>query len=202
VQSTKVCHRHGPEEGSDSTEKIHPERILMKSTRYLLSALLVGGAVTLVPQGEVQAQVAIGFHGTATEIRARTTWGLGGRLAYLFRDQPGLSLALEGVGEYLWPSCDVSDCNAMLFQANLLGRRRVASYAETYGGVGFAYQDFKVDSGTNTFDGDDWGVTLILGTQGGAPGGTRPFLELRYSFMADVSNQWGASLGVRFPLGR
>jgi len=188
--------------GPDFAETIRPERILMKPTRYLLSALLLGGTLSLVPQAELLAQVSVGVHGTATEIRGRTTWGLGGRLAYVFRDQPGLSLALEGVGEYLWPSCDVSDCNAMLFQANLLGRRRVASYAETYGGVGFAYQDFKVDDGTYTYEGDDWGITLILGTQGGAPGGTRPFLELRYSFMNDVSNQWGASLGVRFPLGR
>lgn len=174
----------------------------MKLKVGLLTVLLLAGTASLALPTPTNAQVSIGAHGTATEIRSRTAAGVGGRVAVLMRQSPDLTLALEGVAEYLWPSCDVADCGAVAFHANLLARRRVASYAEAYGGVGFLYQDFTVDAEGAKYKGDDFGMTLLVGTQAGSPGGIRPFLEVTFSIMNDVANQFGASLGLRIPVVR
>lgn len=122
-------------------------------------------------------------------------------MAVILRQTPGLTLALEGVGEYLWPSCDVVDCAAVLFQANLLGRRRVASYAEGYAGIGFAYEKYTLQDSVNKIKGDAVGFTILAGTQSGQPGEIRPFLEVRASFMDELDNHLGVALGFRMPVG-
>jgi hypothetical protein len=173
----------------------------MKRMKRSLAALSLGAALSLVPIAQVQGQVILGVHGTISEIRQRTAAGLGARAGVVLRNQRDFVLVLEGVGEYLWPSCDIADCGATQFQGNLIGRMRLPSFGEAYGGMGLAYQKFTVDDGEQTYKGDDWGLNLLVGSQAGSPGGTRPFIEVRYSFMRDVSNQFGLSLGVRLPVG-
>jgi len=173
----------------------------MKRMKRSLAALSLGAALSLVPIAQVQGQVILGVHGTISEIRQRTAAGLGARAGVVLRNQRDFVLVLEGVGEYLWPSCDIADCGATHFQGNFIGRIRLASFGEAYGGMGLAYQKFTVDDGEQTYKGDDWGLNLLVGSQAGSPGGTRPFIEVRYSFMRDVSNQFGLSLGVRLPVG-
>ena len=167
--------------------------------RLLFPALLLGG-MFLLPQSGARAQISLGAHASVSEI-SRTAFGIGGRAAVVVHRTPGLTLALEGVGEYLWPSCDVVDCAAVLLQANLLGRRRVASYAEAYAGIGFLYEKYTIEDSVNQVKGDDIGLTILAGTQSGQPGGVRPFLEVRASFMNDLDNQFGAALGLRVPVG-
>jgi hypothetical protein len=173
----------------------------MKRMKRSLAALFLGAALSLVPIAQAQGQVILGVHGTISEIRQRTAAGLGARAGVVLRNQRDFVLVLEGVGEYLWPSCDIADCGATHFQGNFIGRMRLPSFGEAYGGMGLAYQKFTVDDGEQTYKGDDWGLNLLVGSQAGSPGGTRPFIEVRYSFMRDVSNQFGLSLGVRLPVG-
>lgn len=172
----------------------------MKPGTPLLVALLAAGGLFLLPQSRAEAQVSVGAHASMAEI-SRTAFGLGGRVAVILRQSPGLTVGLEGVGEYLWPSCDVVDCAAVLFQANLLGRRRVASYAEAYAGVGFAYEKYTLQDNVNKVKGDAVGFTILAGTQSGQPGGIRPFLEVRASFMNELDNHLGAAFGFRVPIG-
>jgi hypothetical protein len=176
------------------------KRKRMNAKPSLLLSLLVAAGLLLPHQADLNAQVAVGAHASVSEI-SRTAFGLGGRVAVILRQAPELTLALEGVGEYLWPSCDVVDCGAALFHANLLARRRVASYAEAYAGIGFVYEKYTLQDSINKLKGDDVGVSVLAGTQSGQPGGLRPFLEVRATFMNDLDNQFGAALGLRVPLG-
>jgi len=172
----------------------------MNTPPRLLLALLIAGGLFLPPHSEAEAQLSLGAHASVSEI-SRTAFGLGGRVAVLVRRAPEWTLALEGVGEYLWPSCDVVDCGAVLLHANLLARRRVASYAEAYAGIGFVYEKYTIQDNINKLKGDDVGFSVLAGTQSGQPGGLRPFLEVRATFMSDLDTQFGVAFGLRVPIG-
>ena len=172
----------------------------MKSTGRILSTILF--ALLLLPCFSLQAQgqVFVGAHGTGVDVRG-ATWGFGARLGVVVRQSRDFIVAFEGVGEYLYPPCDRFECNAKAFQGNVLIRRQVVSSAEAYGGVGVMYQDFSLEQGETKEEGDDLGLNLLVGTQAGSPGGVRPFLEVRFSIMDELANQFGASFGLRVPLG-
>ena len=174
----------------------------MKRISGLPVVVMLAGILSQGPWAELGAQVHVGAHGTLIDMGPRTAVGLGGQVGVLLRDQPGLTLVLEAVGERLWPSCDIADCGASVLQANLLARRRVASYAEVYGGLGFVYEDFTAEQDERKLEGDDIGLSVLAGTQAGTPGGIRPFLEVRLSFMNDVANRLGGAVGLRVPLRR
>lgn len=172
----------------------------MKPVKQLLFTLVVAGSLCLLPSSQAEAQLYVGAHGSLSEVN-RTAWGLGGRLGTVIHQSPELTLAVEGVGEYLWPSCDLVDCNAVVLQANLLARRGVANYAEVYAGLGVVYENFTIEDDQNRHKGDDLGFGVLAGTQSGQPGSVRPFLEVRYTWMGDLENQAGVSLGIRVPVG-
>lgn len=172
---------------------------MLPRTTLLLSFFLAG-SFCLRTQPEVGAQVSVGAHGSITEIN-RTAWGLGGRVGSVIHRTTDLTFGLEGVGEYLWPSCEVVECSAYALQANLMARRGVASFADIYGGLGFVYESYTLQSNGRKLKGDDVGLNMLLGTQSGTPGAVRPFLEVRFTVMADLHNQAGVSAGLRFPVG-
>jgi len=172
----------------------------MKSPGRFFLAILFAVGLTLSPNSRVDAQVFVGAHGSAVDVRG-ATWGIGARLGVVVLESYNFTMALEGVGEYLFPPCDRFDCKAVAFQGNLLFRRQVVSYAEAYGGIGVMYQDFTLEQGEVMEEGDDLGLNLLVGTQAGSPGGVRPFLEVRFTFMDELANQFGASFGLRVPLG-
>ncbi len=73
-----------------------------------------------------------------------------------------------------------------------------------YAGLGVVYESFTIEDPDSEFEklkGDDVGFSILAGTQSGEPGGVRPFLEVRYTFMRDLQNQAGAALGIRLPVG-
>jgi len=172
------------------------------NVRYAYHFLLAA-SLLLFPGPGAEAQLFVGAHGSVNELNG-AAFGLGGRLGVVLHQTNDLTVALEGVGEYLWPSCDVADCGAVLLHANLVARRGVATFAEVYAGLGFVYESFTIedpDSQLEKFEGDDVGFSILAGTQSGDPGGVRPFLEVRYTFMRDLQNQAGAALGIRLPIG-
>ena len=172
----------------------------MRPGKPLLFTLVAAAGFLLHPQAEVKAQFYLGAHGSVGEIN-RTAWGLGARLGAVVHQSSDLTLALEGVGEYFWPSCDQVDCGVVAFAGNLLARQRVASYAEVYGGVGVIYEHYTIENDLARRNGDDIGFSILVGTQSGTPGGTRPFLEVRYSWMGELENQAAVALGFRVPIG-
>ena len=112
-------------------------------------------------------------------------------------------MALEGVGEYLWPSCDVVDCGAVLLHANLVARRGVATFAEVYAGLGFVYESFHIedpDSQLERLEGDDVGFSILAGTQSGQPGriiGVGPHLPPKVS--PPPKSNWTGPMGPPTP---
>jgi hypothetical protein len=172
----------------------------MRSIGNILFPILLAFLLIIAPKSEAQAQVFVGAHGSINDVRG-ATWGVGARLGVILRESYDFTVALEGVGEYFFPPCDLVDCSAVGFQGNVLFRRQVVSYAEAYGGFGVVYQDFTLENGDLKEEGDDLGVNLIVGTQAGEPGGVRPFLEVRLTFMDELANQVGASFGLRVPVG-
>ena len=172
----------------------------MKPRTGLRYALLLAGSFILQTQSEAEAQLFVGAHGSVNDLGG-AAWGLGGRLGVSLYESRDLTVALEGVGEYLWPPCEVVDCGAVLLHANILARRGVSSYAEVYAGLGVVYENLTIEDGTETYDGDDVGFSILAGTQSGQPGGVRPFLEVRYTWMGDLENQAGVAIGIRLPVG-
>jgi len=176
------------------------ERNEMKPRTGLLFALLLAGSFILQPQFEAEAQVFVGASGSINDVGG-ATFGIGARVGVVLHSSPEITVAMEGVGEYLFPPCDVVDCDAISIQGNIIARRQVASYAEAYAGLGVVYQDFTLEDGELKHEGDDLGFSILVGTQSGQPGGIRPFLEVRFSFMDELENQAGAALGIRLPVG-
>ena len=172
----------------------------MKSSKLLLLFVVVALGGFSQPRYEAEAQVYAGAHASLAEIN-RTAWGVGGRLGTIVHQSSDLTLAVEGVVGYFWPSCDLVDCGVTALAANLLGRQRVANYAEVYAGVGVIYENFTVENDQARKTGDDTGFSVLAGTQSGQPGGIRPFLEVRYAWMGNLENQAEASLGLRVPIG-
>jgi len=130
-----------------------------------------------------------------------STFGVGARFGFVLSQSRSVTIAFEAVAEYLFPPCDVVDCDVIALQGNFLFRRQVASYAEAYGGAGIAFQAFSLEDGDLSYEGNDLGVNLVVGTQAGQPGKIRPFLEVRFTFMDELETQAGVSLGLRIPVG-
>ncbi len=172
----------------------------MKPNARLLFALTLAVCLLLSPGSKAEGQVFVGAHGSLIDVRG-ATFGIGARFGAVLKQSGGFTIAMEGVGEYLFPPCDVVECDAISLQGNFLFRRQVVSYAEAYAGVGIVYQDFSLEDEDLKFDGNDIGFNLLVGSQAGRPGGVRPFLEVRITFMDELENQAGASFGIRVPLG-
>jgi hypothetical protein len=172
----------------------------MASKKRLLLSLALAGGLLLSPISSAQAQVVVGAHGSFMDI-AGGTWGVGGRIGGVLYESYDFTMAAEGVATFLFPPCDQVECDVVALQANLLFRRQVSSYSEAYGGIGFIWEDFTLVDEEETLNGDDVGMSFIVGTQLGQPGGVRPFLEVRFSIMDVLENQGGAVFGLRVPLG-
>jgi hypothetical protein len=177
----------------------------MASKKRLLLSLALAGGLLLSPISSAQAQVVVGAHGSFMDI-AGGTWGVGGRIGGVLYESYDFTMAAEGVATFFFPPCDQVECDVVALQANLLFRRQVSSYSEAYGGIGFIWEDFTLSDvegvgDDQTLSGDDVGMSFIVGTQLGQPGGVRPFLEVRFSIMDVLENQGGAVFGLRVPLG-
>ena len=84
-----------------------------------------------------QAQSACDVHASIADVRGATR-GVGGKLAGVVSSSPGLTVALEGVGEILSRRAFPRSVTPLPYtmQANPLVRRQMASYVESYGGAG------------------------------------------------------------------
>jgi len=171
----------------------------MRSLSSLSVVCLAVAAGLLLPAQDAQAQVALGVHGSLVDVKG-ATWGGGGRLALALSQSEALTVVVEGVADYLVPDCVEADCKILAYQGNLLFRRGFPRVGEGYLGLGVIYEDYTVEGLPVETDGTDWGFNLVLGTQG-TVGKVRPFGEVRASFMGDLANQLGFSVGLRVILG-
>jgi len=171
----------------------------MKSSMRFLSTFLFAVGLILSSGSEAHAQVFVGAHLSVNDLEG-ATWGVGARAGAVLHRGVDFSIALEGVGEYLWPPCESFECDALAFQGNFLARRRVVSTAEAYLGLGLMYQNYTLEKDETQTDGDDFGLNIIVGTQAGQASGVRPFLEVRFTIMDELENQFGAAFGLRVPV--
>ena len=172
----------------------------MASKNRLLFSLVVAGGLLLSSSSTAQAQLFIGAHGELMDVGG-ATWGFGGRVGAVLRESRDFTMAFEAVGTFLYPPCYAMECDVIALQGNLIFRRQMASYSEAYAGFGVIWEDVKLENDQQSFQGDDLGFSVIVGTQAGPPGGVRPFLEVRFSFMDELDDQAGAVFGLRVPIG-
>jgi len=165
--------------------------------------VFVGVAVLLMSVGPSAAsgQIAVGMNGSISDIRGGT-FGVAGRVAVVALTADEWRFALEGVAQVFFPPCDNVDCDLVGVELNLLGERQLGGRFSAYLGAGVIYEDAKLQGDDlQVFDGDDWGLNLLVGNRLQANERIQPFLEVRLSLMQEQSNQFGFAAGIRVPLG-
>ena len=69
-------------------------------------------------------------------------------------------------------------------------------------GGGWIYEKVTLEQANNQiFDGNDWGINLLVGNRLSSSSRAQPFIEVRVSLMQELTNQLAFSGGVRVPLG-
>jgi len=94
------------------------------------------------------------------------------------------------------------ECDALGGEVNLLMQRRFGGRYQAYVGAGWMYEKVTlVQDNNEVFDGDDWGINLLLGNRLSSSSRVQPFIEIRISLMRELADQLAFSGGVRVPLG-
>ncbi len=160
----------------------------------------VAAAVLSLPSG-VAAQVEAGASLSVSDVGG-ATFGLAVRLGTVVYDGSDWSFRIEAVGDVFFPECDVVECDALGGEVNLLMQRRYGGRYQAYVGARWMYEKVTlVQDNNQVFDGDDWGINLLLGNRLSSSSRVQPFIEVRISLMRELADQFAFSGGVRVPLG-
>jgi len=162
---------------------------------------LVAISFALLVPGRVEAQVDAGLSGAISDIRGGT-FGVAARLAVAAYSGAEWEFTVEGVGDLFFPPCDAVECDMYGLEFNLLAERRYARRYAVYFGVGAIYENATLEQdGSQVFEGDDWGLNLLLGNRLPTATEVEPFFEIRLSLMQELTNQVAFAAGIRVPLG-
>ena len=181
---------------------------------------IVLGSVALlhVGGGQAVAQVELGGGASVNNVRGGT-FGFGGRLGVPVRQSFNMGVRLEAAVDYYWPSCfQVQvDCHAISTRLDVVFENRIGGRADTYFGVGGTYQKLRLPqddqtarggrggfftTGVAVTEGDFWGADFVVGSRYVTQTDVRPFLEVRWTVLDDIDNQWAVSFGATVALGR
>lgn len=168
-----------------------------------LWVVVAAAAMLHVGGGQATAQIELGGAASVSNIRG-TTFGLGGRLGVpIKRGSFGAGVRLEAAVDYYWPSCSSVKCDAIGTSLDVVFQDQVFGQAHGYFGLGGTYQNYKLVRDDETvLDGDSWGVNFLVGSRYAGRPGLRPFVEIRWTLMDDIDNQWAVVLGTTVTLGR
>jgi hypothetical protein len=166
---------------------------------------IVLGSVALlhVGGGQAVAQVELGGAASVNNVRGGT-FGLGGRLGVPVRQSFNMGVRLEAAVDYYWPSCSSQvDCDAIDTRLDVVFENRIGGGADTYFGVGVTYQNLTLQQDDQTVaEGDFWGGNFVVGSRYVTQTDVRPFLEVRWTVLDDIDNQWAVTFGATVALGR
>jgi len=167
-----------------------------------LQVVLAATAILQVGGGEAAAQLELGGAVSVSDVQGGM-FGLGGRLGVPVRTSARFGIRLEGEVDYFWPSCSVVDCSATGTQVDVIFQNRFAGQAAGYFGFGATYQSYTFQRDNETVDdGDSWGANFVAGSRYAGQATLRPFVELRWTIMDEIRNQWAFLLGATVDLGR
>jgi len=167
-----------------------------------LQIVFAATAMLQVGGGEAAAQLELGGGASVSNVQGGT-FGLGGRLGFPIRTSTRFGIRLEGQVGYYWPSCSVVDCSAVGTQVDVILQNRFAGQAAGYLGFGGTYQSYTLQRGNETVeDVGSWGVDFVAGSRYAGQTTLRPFVEMRWTIMDEISNQWAFLLGATVDLGR
>ncbi len=165
---------------------------------------IVVGSVALLHVGGGQAVAQIELGGAASVSNSLGgTFGLGGRLGVTVRESLDMGVRLEAAVDYYWPSCSLVNCGAIGTQLDVVFENRIGARADTYLGAGVTYQSYTREQGEQTVpEGNAWGANFVLGARYETQTALRPFVEVRWTLLDDVDNQWAVLFGATVALGR
>ena len=168
---------------------------------YPLCVVVVVVAMLHVRGGQAAAQVEVTAVGSYIGIPGGGAWGIGGRLGVALRESFEMGVRLEGAVDYFWPSCTVQECDLLAAHLNVVFQNRIGSQALAYFGAGVTYEDYAlIDSGSFVED-TGWGANLVVGSRTQGQGMVRPFVEVRWTLISDIRNQFTFTLGAALALG-
>ncbi len=165
---------------------------------------IVLGSVALlhVGAGQAAAQIELGGAASVSNIRGGT-FGLGGRLGVPVRESFNMGVRLEAAVDYYWPSCSLVDCDAIGTQLDVVFQNRIGGRADTYFGAGATYQSYTLEQDDQTvLEGDAWGANFVVGSRYVGRTALGPFVEVRWTLLDDIDNQWAVLFGATVALGR
>jgi len=171
----------------------------IKGTPWIVVGLAV---LLLVGGGQVAAQIEIGGAASVSNVRGGT-FGLGGRRGVQIRESLRTGVRLEAAVDYYWPSCSLVSCDAIGTQLDVVFYNRISGQADTYFGAGATYQSVTLEQDDQTVaDVDAWGANFVLGTRYASQTALRPFIEVRWTALDGINNQWAVLFGTTLALGR
>ena len=168
--------------------------------RYTLPVAVVAAALIQVSTNEAGAQVEISGTASIADIRGGT-FGLGARFGVPVRRSLEFTVRLEAGVDYYFPDCGV-DCDVVGSQLDLIFQNRLGGRALVYYGLGGSFQKLtlKDDLGT-LIDGGFWGFNLVLGGRYNEGEAVQPFLEIRWTGLEEIDNQFALTLGATLGAG-
>lgn len=165
--------------------------------------IIVGSVALLhVGGGQAAAQIELGGAASVSNVRGGT-FGLGGRIGVPVRESTNMGVRLEATVDYYWPSCSQADCDAIVTHLDVVFQNRVGGRADTYFGVGGTHQNVTLQQDDRTVaEGDFWGVNIVVGARYASQTAFRPFLEVRWTGLDNLNNQWAMAFGTTVALRR
>lgn len=165
---------------------------------------IVVGSVALlhVGGGQAVAQIELGAAASVNAVRGGT-FGLGGRLGVPIRESERVAVRLDAAVDFYWPPCSQTDCDVVATHLDVVFQSRFGGWTNTYLGVGGTYQNVTLQRVDQTVsEGDFWGVNVVVGARWASQTALHPFLEVRWTGLNDLNNQWTAAFGATVALGR
>ena len=170
--------------------------------RIFCPLCVVGVTVAMLHVSGGQAAAQVELTGTASVINVPGgAFGLGGRLGVPIRDTFERGIRLEGAVEYFWPSCTTETCDLLTSHMDVVFQNRFGGEALAYFGGGATYQNYALIENGTFSEGTRWGGNFVLGSRTQSEAMLRPFVEVRWTLLSNVRDQWTFTLGGAFVLG-
>ena len=100
------------------------------------------------------------------------------------------------------PGSELVDCDVVGSQLDLIFQNRLGGRALVYYGLGGSFQSITLEDDLGELiDGDFWGFNLVFGGRYNEGETVQPFLEIRWTGLEEIDNQFALTLGATVAVG-
>lgn len=171
----------------------------MRSGRTL-AVVVVAAALLHVSTSEARAQVELSGAASVVNISGGA-FGLGGRIGVPVRQSPQFTVRLEAGIDYYFPDCAV-DCDLVGGQLDVVFQDRLGWRALVYYGLGASFQHATLQNDSGVIaEGDYWGFNVLAGGRYNPEASVQPFIEIRWTGLEEIKNQFALTLGATLIAG-